>query len=69
MTTDLVSVPSLAIFPDDGGMVVKINFYAGSIDIEQEGNSINIDDEILDEFIKALKKGRKEADAILSRNK
>lgn len=69
MTTDLTAVPSLAIFPDAGGNVTKINFYDGSIDIEQEGNIVNIEDDVLEEFIKALRKGRKEADLHLKSKK
>lgn len=66
MATILTTVPSLAIFPNEGGSVTKINFYNGSIDIQQEGNIINIEDEVMEEFIKALRKGRKEADLYLS---
>lgn len=65
MTTNLTTVPSLAIFPDAGGNVTKINFYDGSIDIEQEGSVVNIEDEVLEEFIRALRKGRKQADKYL----
>lgn len=65
MTTNLTTVPSLAIFPDAGGNATKINFYSGSIDIEQEGNVVNIENEVLEEFIKALRRGRKEADKYL----
>lgn len=66
MTTNLTTVPSLAIFPNAGGNVTKINFWDGSIDIEQEGNVVNIEDEVLEEFIEALRKGRKEADKHLA---
>jgi len=66
MTTNLTTAPSLAIFPNEGGNVVKINFFSGSIDIEQDGNSVNIQDDILEELIKALRKGRKEADKHLA---
>ena len=69
MTTELTTVPSLAIFPDNGGNVTKINFYDGSIDIQQEGNTVNIEDEVLEEFIRALRKGRKEADEYLKSRK
>ncbi len=69
MTTSLTTVPSLAIFPDEGGNVLKINFYNGSIDIEQDGNTINIEDSIIDELIKALRKGRKAADIHLANRK
>lgn len=62
MTTNLTTVPSLAIFPDAGGNVTKINFYDGSIDIQQEDNVVNIEDDVFEEFIKALRKGRKQAD-------
>lgn len=69
MTTELTTVPSLAIFPDEGGNVTKINFYDGSIDIQQDGNVVNIEDEVLEEFIRALRKGRKEADRHLESRK
>lgn len=45
--------------------MTKINFYSGSIDIQQEGNTVNIEDSVLEEFIRALRKGRKEADKYL----
>ncbi len=66
MTTSLTTVPSLAIFPDEGGNVTKINFWDGSIDIQQEDNVVSIEDDVLEEFIKALRKGRKEADKHLA---
>lgn len=69
MTTSLTTVPSLAIFPDEGGNSLKINFYNGSIDIQQDGNTVNLEDSILEEFIKALRKGRKEADIHLANRK
>ncbi len=69
MTTSLTTVPSLAVFPDEGGNVVKINFWNGSIDIQQDDNTINIEDSILEEFIRALRKGRKEADIHLANRK
>lgn len=49
--------------------MVKINFYDGSIDIQQDGNTVNIEDSVLEEFIRALRKGRKEADRYLESRK
>lgn len=67
MTTSLTTVPSLAIFPETGGDAIKINFYSGSVDIQQGESTINIEDDVLEEFIKALRKGRKEDDYYLSK--
>lgn len=67
MTTSLTTVPSLAIFPENGMDAIKINFYSGSVDIQQGESTINIEDDVLEEFIKALRKGRKEDDYYLSK--
>ncbi len=65
--TELNTVPSILYYQSptaetfETSSPLLINFFNGSIDITQGENTINIEDEYLDDFLKTVKEGRKES--------
>ncbi len=65
--TELNTVPSILYFQSpiadtfESENPLLINFYNGSVDIIQRGNTINISDDYLEDFLKTVKEGRKES--------
>ncbi len=65
--TELNIVPSILYYQSptaetfETSSPILINFFNGSIEIVQGENTINIEDEYLDDFLKTVKEGRKES--------
>lgn len=65
--TELNTVPSILYYQSptaetfETSSPLLINFFNGSIEIVQGQNTINIEDDYLDDFLKTVKEGRKES--------
>ena len=67
--SDLINVPSFVITQTDSEGNIEqpiwVQFYNGTVSLEQDGQSINILPEIIPELFKAIKKHTPEAEKLL----
>lgn len=68
METELINVPSFNfIFDDEGEALINVQFYNGTISLQQRDQDINISTLFLNDLFKAIKKNLPEATEILAK--
>lgn len=65
--TELLNVPNFVFYQKDNEQAIQVNYYNGSIEFKQGNDKILIEPDQLDEFFKAVKKHRPEAEELLDK--